>query len=94
MSDDLEKELYGERKESDAERLAKETREQDWKDLLSTPGGRRIMWGLMQEFGLYTGAGGEYGNGMRDCALSIRYHVRGADSDKEFWRTMVMENDR
>lgn len=94
MSDELEKELYGDRAETDAERLARETRERDWEEILATPGGRRVLWSLMQEFGLFSNGSGEYGAGARDCALNIRHHVRNAGKDKAFWRAMVMENDR
>ena len=91
----IEEELMGAKSaESDADRLARETREQDWKDLLSTPGGRRIMWDLINGFGVYDRGGGDYFSGMRACALHIRDQVRCADPDKEFWRMMVMENDR
>ncbi len=96
----MDVELYGETPEERERREAAEKAraelasqlKDDWRNLLSTPGGRRVMWSLMQEFGLFTGGGGEYATGVRDCAISIRHAVRS--SDIEFWRTMVMECDK
>ncbi len=96
----MDVELYGETPEQKEEREAQERARadlasqlaDDWRDLLSTPGGRRVMWSLLTEFGLFTGGGGEYGSGVRDCAISIRHRIRATDI--EFWRTMAMENDK
>jgi hypothetical protein len=81
---DTESEIENKRIEAERERL--ETRKQnDLRQILSTPGGRRFIWGELSDAGIFRGSFSAnasqtaFAEGQRDRGLSLLARVNEVD---------------